>query len=95
LSKYARKVDVNQLEIKQALIAAGYTLRDMSFAGQGVPDLLVMSKRCAFVWLEVKRPKGRLTVDETKFFNTFDLCPLYVVRSIEDALEAMRIEDEK
>lgn len=91
--RIAHKIDVNQTEIKMALIAAGYTVWDCSASGYGMPDLLVMSKSYKFVFLEVKQPKGKLTKDETKFFNCFELAPVYVVRSIEDALEAMRIED--
>ena len=93
MSKYARKVDTNHLEIKQALISAGYPTWDCSSYGRGIPDLLVMSKSYRFVFLEVKQRRGRLTVDETKFFNEFMLGAVYVVRSIEDAFETMRIED--
>jgi len=93
MSKFARKVDTNQPEIKQKLTAAGYAVMDMSFCGRGVPDLLVMSKSYRFVFLEVKQPKGKLTDDEAYFFNIFGIAPCYVVRSVEDALETMRIED--
>ena len=95
MSRIAHKVDCNQLEIKLALIAAGYTVWDMSASGFGVPDLLVASKKDAFVFLEVKQKNGKLTVKETLFFMDFELCPVYTVRSIEDALEAMRIEDNR
>lgn len=95
LSKYARKVDNNHGEIKMALIGAGYKLWDCSSYGKGMSDLLVMSKSNRFVALEVKQPKGKLTHDEVQFFSTFEGAPVYVVRSIEDALETMRIEDEK
>lgn len=95
MSKFARKVDTNHLEIKMALISAGYPTWDCSSYGRGISDLLVMSKSCKFVALEVKHGKGKLTPDEVQFFTTFAGAPCYVVRSIEDALEAMRIEDVK
>ena len=95
MSKYARKVDNNHLEIKLALIAAGYPVWDCSAYGRGCPDLLVMSKNCHYAFLEVKHAKGKLTSAEREFFATFDGAPVYVVRSIDDALETMLQEDER
>ena len=41
MSKYARRVDANQLEIIKALLAIGCTVADTSRAGEGFPDLVV------------------------------------------------------
>ena len=95
MSKYARKVDTNQLEIKMALIAASYVVEDMSRVGCGVPDLMVQSKTGAIVLLEVKHKRGRLTKPERDFFERWLLSPVYIVRSAEEALAAMGIEDER
>ena len=95
MSKYARKVDTNQLEIQMALIAAGYVVDDMSRVGCGVPDLMVQAKTGAIVLLEVKHKRGRLTKPECDFFERWLLSPVYIVRSAEEALAAMGIEDER
>ncbi len=90
LSKYARKTDSNHLDVKMAIMQAGYPVWDCSGYGQGISDLLVLSKAGDFVFLEVKTPKGRLTKYERKFFDTFENGRRYIVRSPEHAIQVMR-----
>ena len=93
LSKFARKVDTNQLEIKQALITSGYQVDDTSHFGCGFPDLMVKAKNNAIVLMEVKQAKGKLTKVEAAFFFRWFGSHVYIVRSIEQALEIMQGED--
>ncbi len=99
----AHRVDECQAEIVDALRRMGAFVLDLSALGQeGVPDLFVCfrgyrpaggCKDHLAVWswtgfLECKSPDGKLTAGQRRFIA---LCPLpvRVVRSIDDALEAM------
>ena len=95
MTRYNKKTDANHLEIKMTLIQCGYIVFDCSQYGQGIPDLLVLSKSGEFVFLEVKSPKGKLTEPERKFFDTFYNARRYIVRSPEQAIEIMERCDEK
>ena len=89
----AKKADANQAEIADALRKCGYQL-DLTFRfGHGFPDLMVQAKTGAIVLLEVKSAKAKLTPPERDFFERWLLSPVYIVRSAEEALAAMRIED--
>ena len=67
MSKYARRVDGNQLKITKELRDAGLVVVDMHNVGGGFPDLLVIYGR-KVVLVEVKSsPKERLTPAQVKF----------------------------
>ena len=91
---YAKRTDGNHAEIRDGLRAAGYNVLDLSKAGCGVPDLLVISKAGASVFMEIKQPGCKLTEAERKFHQTYTgLC--YVVFSLEDALEKLEGMDRR
>ena len=78
-----------------ALIGMGKVVFDCSSFGQGIPDLLTMTNKGDFVFLEVKTPKGKLTKKEREFFDTFYNARRYIVRSADDAIDLMwRLENE-
>lgn len=84
----ARRVDCNHAAIRDGLRDCGYTVEDTAWIGHGIPDLLV----CAgdvFVMFEIKGPRGELTEAETRFHAKFYACPVYVVRSLDEALHRL------
>jgi hypothetical protein len=87
VSRYARKVDVNQSEIVEALRAAGAWVQFLYTLGAGVPDLLVIFHEKWF-FMELKTAKGRLTDDEVWWHK---LCPVsvYIIRSVDEALRCI------
>lgn len=73
--RYARRRDVNDGIIGEALRAAGFTVHD--FAGAGyVPDRLVTRPLPDGVlwvcWVEIKAPTGRLRASQEVFKAIFD-----------------------
>jgi hypothetical protein len=54
MTRYAKRVDANHAEIRDALRAAGYDVIDISKCGNGVPDLSVQVAPFLAVMLEVK-----------------------------------------
>lgn len=91
------KVDATQPAIVGALRAAGYAVCQLDQGG-GCPDLLVArgsQGRCplthapAKMWLlEVKTPGGVLTPAQKAWVSNWPV-PVYVVRTPEEALEAV------
>jgi len=88
MSSYAKRTDGNHAEIRDGLREAGYTVVDYSGVGGGIPDLLVISKCEASVWMEAKIVGGKLTKAEWRFFDTYTGLK-FVVYSLEDALEKL------
>jgi hypothetical protein len=88
----AKRRDVNQSEIVEALRKAGYELEDLADNGKGIPDLLVESKSHIWVLLEIKAPGGKLTPAEHAFFERHQ-APHYIARSPEEAIEWMEYID--
>ena len=84
--RVAARVDANQGEIVKALRQAGLIVHDTSRLGGGFPDLVVLKEGHAIL-LEVKTAKGKLTKDEKEFFDTWREGPVYIVRSVEEALD--------
>lgn len=84
----AAKIDANQPEIVAALRAAGYWVQSLAAVGHGFPDLIACKKSGAIMLMEVKMPGERLTPDERNWHELFP-GPVYVVTSIERALEIM------
>lgn len=83
----AHKVDDNQGEIVQALRDVGATVQSLASVGSGCPDL-VCGFRGQNYLLEVKAPKGRLTVFEAAWHEEWSGA-VSVVRSVDEALEAI------
>ena len=92
MNQYAHRTDANQSIIIEALQKAGYQVINLSRAADGVPDLLVVSKANAIILLEVKSTHGDLTQRELEFFENFR-GPLHIVRTPEEAIEAMQRHD--
>lgn len=86
---YARRVDGNQSEIRDALMQVGCSVQSLARLGEGVPDLLVWSPRCGSILLEVKTDQGKLTPAQQDFHARF---PVVIVRSVKDALKAVGLE---
>lgn len=90
--RQAAKVDVNQAEIVEALQRVGANVESLADVGRGVPDLLVgYSGR--LLLLEVKSgPRARLTTTQAIWHRQWAGYPVYVVRSVEEALQAIGVE---
>lgn len=88
----AAKIDVTQPEIVATLRAAGYYVLSLAPMGNGVPDLLVVSKLRRAVLLEVKTGSAKLTPDEEAWHKQYP-GPLYIVRDAAQALHAMQEQD--
>jgi len=91
--RYANRIDANQNAIVDALRKAGASVRIIS-QGDGIPDLLVGYDGFT-VLMEVKDgdkpPSARkLTDAEQKFFNEWRGGMLFVVNSVEQALESIK-----
>lgn len=85
------RVDGNHAAIVAALRRVGCNVLDLSRVGGGCPDLLVQSG-VALVLLEVKTARGRQTADQLHFEALG--WPVQVVRSIEEAFQAMGLQNE-
>lgn len=85
--RYDAKADKNQPEIVEALRMAGCVVQHLHTVGRGVPDLLV-SKHGVNYLIEVKTEDGELTKAEKEWIEAWD-APVYIARSIEEALEAV------
>lgn len=86
----AAKRDLTEKAIVDALIAHGCTVTRLS--QPGVPDLLVgyqSDHRRRWALLEVKNGKGKLTEDQKAFIEYHGECPVFVVRTPEEALNAL------
>lgn len=89
----AAKVDRNQAEIVAALRKIGAKVYVASSFGQGFPDL-ICGYRGRLMLLEVKDgakpPSARkLTPDQVRFHADWTGLPLYVVASVEEAIETV------
>jgi hypothetical protein len=89
----AARVDENQGLIVKALRACGATVRIIS-QGDGIPDLLV-GYRGHTILMEVKDgnkpPSARqLTTAEQIFFDQWTGGKLFIVNSVEEALEVLK-----
>lgn len=78
------KVDGNQKEIVEALRAVGWRVLSLADIGKGCPDLLI-ARGYDVRLVEVKQPKGKLTVDQQAFIVR-DGWPVSIVRTVEEAL---------
>ncbi len=58
----------------------------------GIPDMLVVDAG-RVIWLELKAPKGRLSVDQIVCHQELRhaRCAVYVVRSLDEAIASLRM----
>jgi hypothetical protein len=82
-----RRVDDNQIDVVQALRAAGAKVQSLAAVGCGCPDLLVAYKGRLYL-MEVKQAGKKLTEDEAKWHRAWPL-RVDVVTSAEEALWAI------
>ena len=87
MTAYRRRTDQNHMEIINALRAVGASVCSTHRVGKGFPDLVCAFRDVVYL-LEIKTPEGSLTRDEIKFIESWD-APVYVVVTVEDALEAI------
>lgn len=86
--RYALRVDSNQTEIVDALLAAGYTVQVI---GKPV-DLMVGSPRTMkYMLMEVKVANGKKTKFQKDFFERWAGYPVSLVDSPESALRHARL----
>lgn len=87
----ARKVDANHSEIRDALKAAGCSVRDLSGAGNGIPDLLVgyQGVNLLIECKDGRKPPSaqKLTRAQVEFFDSW----LGQVAKVTTAAEALAI----
>lgn len=86
-----RRTDANQAEIVAALRKVGCSVLDLSHVGRGCPDILVAPTRTHMFLMEIKTAKGKLNRRQQEWIANFP-CKVHVVRSVEEALEAVRAE---
>jgi hypothetical protein len=92
----AAKVDKNQKSVVDALRKVGASVQSLASIGKGCPDLLVGYHGILYL-MEIKDgsnvpSKQLLTNDQKKWHEAWTGSPVYVVRSIDQAL---RILNEK
>jgi Holliday junction resolvase len=98
---WARKVDRNQAAIVKALRAAGCTVLSLASVGKGCPDLLIGYGGTTFL-IEVKSPRSlvpgaggslreKVTArTQAEWREKWRGGPVVVVRSVDEALAAVR-----
>ena len=91
MTLWARRVDGNHADIRQAMRDAGCKVYDLSGAGKGAPDTIVFNPTLDRLWLvEIKMPKGKLTKAQVDFHRDF---PVEIVRTVEEAVELVTDPD--
>ena len=95
--------DRNHGEIVEALEAVGCFVVDLSTVGDGCPDILVYRKATGLLrLLEIKNPETtakthrkadrKLNATDRKQEAFRSLVPVWIVRTVDEALEAMEIK---
>jgi hypothetical protein len=88
----AKRVDVNQREIVQALRTFGAVVHDLSGVGQGCPDLLV-GYRGKTVLVEVKRDsKAKYTPAQMAWNEAWRGGLVARIESIDDAIALLNAD---
>lgn len=85
----AAKIDAVQPAIVDALRKAGISVVSLASLGRGVPDLLAASGTDAWL-IEIKGPKGRLTVDQQKWIEEWTGV-VHIVRTVDEALQLVGV----
>lgn len=93
------RVDANQREIVAALRKLGATVQSLADVGRGCPDLLVGFRGRTYL-MEVKDGAKRLsaralTPDEEAWVAAWKGSPVFVVESIEQAIETVTFTEGK
>ena len=86
IKRYAARRDNNERAIVDALEGVGATV--VSISENGVPDLLVGWRGETYL-IEVKGKRGKLTPPQEAFIGGWDGSPVRVVRSVNEALQAI------
>ncbi len=82
---YAKKIDLLQKEVVNALRKIGASVTILSAVGKGFPDLIVGFRKVNFL-IEVKSKKtATLTSDQVEFFKTWS-GQVAVIYSAEEAI---------
>jgi hypothetical protein len=81
----AAKIDDNQPEIVDALLAIGCSVQSLAAVGKGCPDLLVGLAGRNYL-LEIKSEAGQFTRDQKAWHATWN-GPAHIVRSITEAIK--------
>ena len=86
----AKRTDANQSAIMAVLRQVGATVVDLSAVGKGCPDLLVGHRGVTYL-LEVKNVKGKnkTTPDQDVFYAWWRGAPVTIVRTADEALQAI------
>jgi len=85
MRQYGAKRDENELEIVNALRAAGASVAHLS--SKGIPDLLVSFRNKLFL-MEVKMIGKKLTPEQVKFHQNWK-GEIHIVRTVNEAIEIL------
>ena len=86
MSKYARKVDINQKAIVEHLRSMGVSVFHLHTQGMGCPDLLCGINGQTFL-IEVKRDaKASFTPAQVEFQGSWKGSPVIRINSVEEAI---------
>ncbi len=83
----AAKRDASEKDIVKELKRVGCTVTQLS--QRGVLDLLVGTPDKRFILMECKTGNGKLEDDQEKFIKIHSGCPMFVVRTPEEAIAAL------
>lgn len=86
IHRRAARRDSNEDPIVRALHDAGALVQKLS--APGVPDLLVLFRGVLYL-LETKTTHGTLTPVQVKWHEQWCEAPIFIVRTVEDALRAI------
>jgi hypothetical protein len=93
MTRYARKVDRNHGEIRDGLRKLGWTVHDLSSAGDGVPDLGVPVKPGHPHFLEIKDEDKPLSAQKLtkaqEVWHSFAWQITSKVRNLDEAVKAL------
>jgi soluble P-type ATPase len=95
----ASRIDHNQPEIVRVLRQLGARVQVLSMVGHGVPDLLILHRgKLALVELKdgsKSASRRKLTPDEQLWHEEWADAPLYVVATVDEAVDMLdRMSDE-
>ena len=82
----AHRLDVGHAELSQAFERLGWTVVDLSGAGNGVPDVLIGHRRHGAFLIEFKSTNGRLRQSQIDFIEDWPR-QIYIVRSVDDVVD--------
>jgi Holliday junction resolvase len=90
MSKYAKRVDVNQKEVVKALRDSGCSVVHLHECGKGIPDLLVGKDNITYL-IEVKRDdKASFTPAQLEFQRTWQGSPVVRINNPQEAIDFVK-----